>query len=237
MTDALVALSRTNIEGTLVVVIAMILFAGSTYLLLSAVFGLRMAYLVAATGFFGFMLILSALWSFGAPGTPPFLGPKGDLPTWTPLAAGTELRSPTFPVVDEFPDGEWAAPGEAGKTAELEAVTQAVQEFVAEEANAELAAARIEGEVTSADIQVEEVRFAQVGETELAAAKAFPSTGGREVEVVAYLDPGNLQIPSYIALGISVVGFVIHVPFLDRAERRRKDVLTGGEQPPFLGPA
>ena len=237
MTDALLALTRTNIEGTLVVVIAMILFAGSTYLLLSAVFGLRMAYLVAATGFFGFMLILAALWAFGAPGTPAFLGPKGDLPTWTPLAAGTDLRSPTFPVVDEFPDGDWAPPDEAGKATEVEAVTQAIQEFVAEEANAELAAAQIEGEVTSANIQVEEIHFARVGETDLVAATAFPTTGGREVEVVAYLDPGNLSMPSYIALGIAVVGFAVHVPFLDRAERRRKDVLTGGEQPPFLGPA
>lgn len=62
----ILALTRTNIEGTLVVVMAVVLFCGSVYLLLSAVFGLRMAYLVAATGLFAFMIILSAIWAFGA---------------------------------------------------------------------------------------------------------------------------------------------------------------------------
>jgi hypothetical protein len=33
------------------------------------------------------------------------------------------------------------------------------------------------------------------------------------------------------------VGRADHVPFLDRAERRRKEVLTGGDQAPWRGPA
>ena len=66
----ILALTRTNIEGVLVVVSGLVIFGGSVFLLLSAIFGLRMGYLLAATGFFAFMLILSALWVFGAPGTP-----------------------------------------------------------------------------------------------------------------------------------------------------------------------
>lgn len=95
------ALTQVNIEGTLVVVAALVLFGGGTMLLLSAVFGVRMGYLVVATGFFAFMIILSALWTFGAPGTPRFLGPKGDLPAWIGVGQGASLSSPTFPVIEE----------------------------------------------------------------------------------------------------------------------------------------
>jgi hypothetical protein len=35
----------------------------------------------------------------------------------------------------------------------------------------------------------------------------------------------------------SVVGLGIHLPFLDRAERKRKEILTGGTAPPWYGPA
>ena len=35
----------------------------------------------------------------------------------------------------------------------------------------------------------------------------------------------------------SIVLFVIHVPFLDRAEKSRKEILTGGTAPAWYGPA
>jgi hypothetical protein len=35
----------------------------------------------------------------------------------------------------------------------------------------------------------------------------------------------------------SVVGLAAHVPLLDRAERKRKQILTGGTAPPWYGPA
>lgn len=232
----ILAIDRTFIEGSLAVISALVLFCGSVYLLLAAVFGLRMAYLVAATGFFGFMLILAALWVFGAPGTPRFLGPKGDLPSWQAVGAGQDLRSPTFPVIDQYPGGPWREP-QGGEAAEVEPVTQAAQEFLAEEATGEFRQEAIEGEVTPEDFQVENVRFTESDGTRLAAATAFPEGGGREVTVVTVHDEGNEPVPSYIALAIAVVGFGIHVPLLDRAERRRKDVLTGGDQPPWRGPA
>jgi hypothetical protein len=231
------ALTRTNIEGTLVIVAAMVLFPGSVWLLLSAVFGVRMGYLVAATGFFGFMVILSALWAFGAPGTPPFLGPKGELPTWKPLAAGTTLTS-NVEAVEEYPGGPWTPPGEdPALRAEVEAASLAFQEFVAEEAAAELRRAGIQGELTPDAFEIADLRFAEVNDTKLAAATVFAEAGGPEVIVVGRKDPGNESLPSYLFLVGSVIGFAAHLPFLDRAERRRKDVLTGGEQPPFRGPA
>ena len=51
--------------GWLTVDMAFIIFVGSVYLVLAAVFGVRMGYLVLATAFFGWMILFSALWAFG----------------------------------------------------------------------------------------------------------------------------------------------------------------------------
>lgn len=232
------ALTRTNIEGTLVVVLAFVLFGGSVWLVLSAIFGVRMGYLVAATGFFAFMIILSGLWVFGAPGTPRFLGPKGDLPAWIGLAQGRSLSSPTYPVIESYPGEPWTDPGEVPSLSpEVEAATLAFQEFLAEEAGGELRRAGVEGEITPETFQIEDLRFTTVEDTRLAAATAFATSGGPEVMVVGYKDPGDEGLPSYFFLAGSVIGFLAHLPFLDRAERRRKEFLTGGEQPSWRGPA
>jgi hypothetical protein len=231
------ALTRTNIEGTLVIVASMVLFPGTVWLLLSAVFGVRMGYLVSATGFFGFMVILSALWAFGAPGTPAFLGPKGELPTWKPLAAGSTLTS-NVEAVEQYPAGPWQDPAQKqALSADVEAATLAFQEFLAEEAAAELRRAGLQGEVTPDSFEIADVRFATVDDTRLAAATGFAETGGPEVVVVGWKDPGNESLPSYLFLVGSVIGFAAHLPFLDRAERRRKEILTGGQQAPWRGPA
>jgi hypothetical protein len=233
-----VALTETNIEGALVVVAGFILFGGATWLLAAAVMGVRMGYLVSATSLFGFMVILSALWVFGAPGTPRFLGPKGDLPQWFGLAEGVDVTSPTYPVVDEYPAEPWTDPAEDPALApEVEAATLAFQEFLAEEATAELQSSGIEGEVAPEAFEVEDMRFTTVEDTQLAMALAFAADGGPEVQVVGYKDPGDEGAPSFYFLGASLVGFIAHLPFLDRAEKKRKDILTGGEQPPWRGPA
>lgn len=236
MTDVL-ALTRTNIEGTLVIVSSFVIFGGSVWLLLSAVMGVRMGYLVSATGLFAFMIILSALWAFGAPGTPPNLGPRGNLPTWFGLAAGPELSSPTYPVVERYPEGWRSAEERQAFRAEVEPATQVFQEFLAEEAAAELRRAGLEGEITPETFEIADLRFTEVDGTPLAAARAFATTGGPEVVVVGYKDAGDLALPSWLFLAGSIIGFAAHLPFLDRAERRRKEILTGGEQAPWRGPA
>ena len=92
-------------------------------------------------------------------------------------------------------------------------------------------------QVEAEAFEVEDLRFASLDGTEYAVGKAFASTGGPEVLVVAHKDPGFVALPSYLFLVGSVIGLAIHLPFLDIAERRRKDILTGGEQRPWLGPA
>lgn len=236
--DLLAQASKCTGEcGIFVFLAAMVLFPGTVWLLSGAVFGNRMGYLISATSFFAFMVILSALWTFGAPGTKPYTGPKGDLPAWKPLAAGIDLESNTLPIVDQYPEGPWQPPQESGLQAETDPATLAFQSFVAEEAADELAEAGLEGEVPSTEFVVEGLRFVEVDGRPFAMARVYSSTGGPEVLVVGYKDPGNEPLPSYLALFASVIGFVVHLPFLDRAERKRKEILTGGGQPPFRGPA
>ena len=74
---ALLALSPFFWKGIAVTICAFILFVGSIYVLLSAVFGRRLGYLVMSVAFFAWMILFSALWTFGAPGTPRNLGPRG----------------------------------------------------------------------------------------------------------------------------------------------------------------
>lgn len=230
------AISRVTVEGILTIVAAVVLFLGSVFLLLSAIFGARMGYLVSATGFFGFMVILSVIWVFGVPGsTPPFRGPRGEQPAWIAVAQGPSLASEEVPV-QQYPGGPWREPGEA-LTTEVEPVTLAFQEFLAGQANRQLGQEGLQGQVEPDAFEVEDLRFATVEDTQYAVARAFATTGGPQVLVVGYKDPGFVALPSYVFLAGSLIGLAVHLPFLDRAERRRKEILTGGEQKPWLGPA
>jgi hypothetical protein len=35
----------------------------------------------------------------------------------------------------------------------------------------------------------------------------------------------------------SAIGLAVHLPLLDRTERQRREILTGGTAPPWYGPA
>ena len=223
-------------EGLGVVLSGLVLFAGSMWLLLSAIFGVRMGYLVTATGIFAFMILLSAIWTFGAPGTLAHLGPKGQLPHWVGIAEGADLRSADFPVIEQYPGGPWQSAGDNEALAqEVEEVTTSFQGFLAEEATAEIDDPGVEIDPTV--FEVRDVRFTTANDTQIAAARAFATTGGPDVLVLGFKDLGNEPLPSWLFLGGSILGFALHLPFLDRAERRRKAVLTGGDQTPWRGPA
>ena len=81
-------------KGVGVVLMGLTLFVGSVYLLLTAVLGRWMGYLVLMVSFSGWLIMLSALWAFGfysqGPDTPVNLGPRGAEPAWVPLLASTD---------------------------------------------------------------------------------------------------------------------------------------------------
>ena len=68
-----------TILGVLVVVAAVVLFLGSTYLLLGTNLGARLGFLVTFTGLAGFLMILTLLWTTSAT---PLIVLKGRVPQW-----------------------------------------------------------------------------------------------------------------------------------------------------------
>lgn len=250
----LLALAPTFWKGTAVTVAGVVLFIGSVYVLLAAFFGLRMGYLVLAVGLFGWMILLSALWVFGAPGTPKNLGPRGTEPHWEVFAAAAgPPPAAEYAQVVSYPGPPWREPTDRTRPS-VDTVATAVQNYLAARAVEELGlpaeeegqegppeAGQTGGErfhVEPAMFVVEDVRFATADDgTFLASAESFFTFGGPRVTVFLRHDSGNVQVYSWAFLIGSVLGLAVHVPFLDRAEKRRKAVLTGGTSPPWYGPA
>ncbi len=233
----------TIIKGSLSVVMAFVLFIGSVLLLLSAVFGRRMGYLVLASAFFGWLLLLSSLWAFGfwsqGTETPTNLGPRGVEPSWVVEAAGTQPQA-TNETFASYPDPKaWRIPStNEADAGSVQSVQGAVQSYLAEQVNEEQGKDRFDpGAVQTIDFTVQDIRFATDGTTSLAAAVAFFNGGGPVLTVYLRHESGSVPVYSWAFMIIAIIGLAVHLPFLDRTERTRKDILTGGTAPPWYGPA
>ena len=256
MTTAL-ALAPTFTKGVAVIVCSLILFVGSVYVLLTAIFGLRMGYLVLAVSFFGWMIIFSLIWVLGQPsilgvsGTPKNEGPRGTEPHWQVFAAGTGAVQSKYPETKSYPGGRWQAPNAFTKPS-VDTVDAVIQSYLAQQAIKELQSKGTKVcnpakppltqlgcfNLDPTTFSVEDVEFVTAkGSTQLVGTHAAYTLGGPEVTVFAYRDKGDVPIYSYAFLIASVLGFLIHLPLLDKAERKRKAILTGGTAPPWFGPA
>ncbi|HJP66879.1 MAG TPA: hypothetical protein VKA30_11330 [Actinomycetota bacterium] len=242
-------LSPFFVKGVLVTICAFILFVGSVYVLLAAVFGLRMAYLVTAVSFFGWMIIFSLVWLFGSPfSTPPDQGPRGYEPHWQVFAAGTGSVGSQYDPTKVYPSSPWRDPS-GEQTAEVDTVKAVIQKYLAARAAEDLKKQGVKECAEEAinttncfnldptTFTIQDVKFTTDGKTDLVGAHAFYAPGATQVAVFAYFDKGNVPKYSIAFLGASIFGFLIHLPFLDRAERKRKEILTGGTAPPWFGPA
>jgi hypothetical protein len=256
--NAALALAPSFGKGILVIACAFVLFIGSIYLLLSAIFGVRMGYLVVAVSFFGWMIILSALWTVGQPkifgvtGTLANLGPRGTEKHWQVDAAGTGgVTDRRFPITGQYPSAPWHDPN-AVETDSVSSVSSAIQKYMVAEAQNQLAKSGqrvcpppVPGELPEVNCLsldpttfiVQDMKFTSDKGTVVVGAHAFFTRGGPEVTVFAYRNSGNLPVYSVGFLLASILGFAIHVPFLDKAEKKRKAILTGGTAPPWYGPA
>jgi hypothetical protein len=234
----------TLAKGVGVTVMGLILFIGSVYLVLTAVLGRWMAYLVVMVSFAGWMAMLSAVWAFGlfsqGPDTPVNLGPRGAEPAWIPLLASTEQTSDAYGTFESYPGGPWEEAGEGERAAEVQQVSGAVTDFLAEQANEELGIELTDPRaIAGTRFTVDSIAFAEAedGDTELAVAQAHFAEGGPLWTVSLYFDTGSVPRYSYMFLAGSVLLFAIHLPLLDIAERRRREFLTGGAAPAWYGPA
>lgn len=233
------------LKGLGVTVMAVILFIGSVYLLLSAVFGRWMGYLVMMVALSAWMIMLSALWAFGlysqGPDTQSNLGPRGRGAEWIVLKASGEAGSDRYDTFKSYPDRPWydPSPDNEDLTASVETASAAAIAFLAEKANEELGRAETDLDaITAADFTVDSIRFATgEGPTPLSVVEAHFTAGGPKVVLSMYHDRGDVARYSYMFLAGSVLLFGAHLPLLDRAERKRKEFLTGGTAPAWYGPA
>ncbi len=94
------------------------------------------------------------------------------------------------------------------------------------------------GAVATTDFTVEDIEFfATEDGVSLAGAQAFFTDGGPVLTVHLRHDSGSVNRYSWMFLIGSTLLFAVHLPFLDRAEKKRKEILTGGTAPPWYGPA
>jgi len=102
-----------QIHGILVVLLAIVLLPGSVYLLLSTNLGARVGFLVAVAGLFGWMTLMSVIWTVYG------IGFTGNPPSWKiqEVIQG-DVSSSSQTVLESFPAG-WRriAVGDPNETA------------------------------------------------------------------------------------------------------------------------
>jgi hypothetical protein len=231
----------TLFKGAGVVLAGFVLFIGSVYVLLAAVYGRWMGYLVLMIAFSGWMILLSSLWLFGfwagGPDTKTNLGPRGSEPAWQVLSAGSNAGNTRYAEFESYPGQPWA-PGDPA-SADFQAAQGAATTFLAQQANADLGRDPLGVDaLQSTNFTVDSTKFAAASDgTPIAVVEAHFTAGGPETVLSMYHNSGSVPRYSAMFLAGSILLFVIHLPLLDRAERSRKAFLTGGSAPPWYGPA
>jgi hypothetical protein len=109
--------------GLIAIILAIISFYGTTYLVIALNVGWRFGYWLSSACFGALMVLLSIFWVINV--TPEqAVGPQGATPSWHPIAAGTEVESAEFngePVtaVSSYPGGSWTTPEEGDTRVDL----------------------------------------------------------------------------------------------------------------------
>lgn len=99
--------------GLIAVLLGIICFLGSIYVVIALNVGWRFGYWLASAAFGGLMLFVSIFWVLTG------LGPQGQQATWVPLAVDeaqlgeVTLDDTTFETPQRYPDGPWAPAEEA----------------------------------------------------------------------------------------------------------------------------
>lgn len=234
----------------LAVPLGILIFLGLPYLLLRSNLGTRRGYLVMATSTFGFMIILSLFWAFGAPGTPANTGPTnlpGQVPdeyqpVWTPFAEDSLIaeRDPYAGVVTD--EGAFSEePPQGLDNQQIEAGLGDTQNFFSsEDGGARLGEQWVAAEspqfaVAPNGQAVMRATFGEVyqldaegnlpegiGEEQLGEVIPEGEQGAEFFTAYAFFDAGNPIFPSMLFLGVSTALFAFHAVLLYRDEQREK---------------
>ena len=130
-------------------------------------------------------------------------------------------------------------PGGGLHGAEPAAIQGAAVSYLAEIANEELGRGEFDLDAVLASQFTVDSLATTTGEdgTDLAVVRAHFNGGGPQTTLSMAFDDGFTDSFGYLFFAIAGVVFVVHVPLLDRAERSRKEFLTGGSAPAWYGPA
>jgi hypothetical protein len=227
------------VKGLLVVLTGFLLLPGSVYMLLASNFGALKGYLIAATAFFGFLVLLSAVWLFGIPGTTPLTGPKGTQPSFKFFTIDDPAAS-TYDKVRDFqgaagngwqeaPTGEVQAGSEQETLkADLDTARQQALSTLIEETNKDIKDSSKELDVTNLDAKAfytiqdgTEVTAIVISPKDPPAGSGLERPDFAPKTTFAYRDPGAPSLPSMLFLAGALVLFVVHTLLLGVAERRR----------------
>ncbi|CAN5714449.1 hypothetical protein BH18ACT17_BH18ACT17_14560 [soil metagenome] len=227
-------------KGAGVTIMGFTLFIFSTFVLLGAIFGRWLGFLVLMVSLSGWMVLQSALWLFGfwSQGieTPTNLGPRGSEPAWVALEAAVDETSDRYEAYASWPGDPWQEP--EADNADVQSASGAVTAFLAEQTNEELELAETAPTaIQGSQFAIDSIRFAEDEGTKLAVVQSHFTGGGPLWTVSLYYDTGSVARYSYMFLGGSIVAFAVFLPLLDRAEKKRKEFLTGGGAPAWYGPA
>ena len=98
------------------VAMGVVIFIGTIYVLLSAIYGWLQGYLVTMVALMTFSIILSGVWLIGIPGTIPGTGPRGTEPYWVVFLPDSEQGQEFAKDIKQYPSSgftstdEWRAP-------------------------------------------------------------------------------------------------------------------------------
>ena len=222
-------------KGALVVLVGFLLLPGSVIALLAANLGALKGYLIGAISFFGFLFMLSVIWTFGVPGTPALTGPVGPEPTFRQFTLDSP-EADRFSRVREFQGGagtgwqpvpEQATENDQQLKEELDAAEQAALSAFIKEFNRGVKVSSSEVDV----INLEARTFYTIQDgTEVAAtviSPADPPQGSgltrpnfQPVTRFSYRDPGFPHLYNYLFLAGTLLLTGLHIVLLARAERR-----------------
>ena len=204
------------IEGVAAVASAVIVFCGSIWLLLMLVLGARLAYFVTATVTLGVLLIMGVVWSINQ------LGPVGQLPSWSGVAAADTAGEADFGSAASYPEGPWQAVDrdnaqESAKASELESEAADVLEKAIED-----------GDITEFEnasdalATTDDTRFLEQGGATYGGVTFEDTEKTASAVVFAKYDPGNpLGQARTITAGIFIL-FALHLFGLSRVEKKAK---------------
>ena len=211
----------TFIEGVAATVAGIIVFCGSVFLLLTFVMGAKLAYFVTASVTLGFLLIMGLIWGWTNPIAP--LGPVGELPEWSGVAAAEEGGGLEGPSGSEYPDQPWREANdddEAEVTKSTELQNSAVEFAVTEAEEGNLPETVTENYLADA----ETVRLLEQDGTEYGAVTLEAPEGDEGPPVVTLMeyDPGNPQRPAKMITAGTFLLLVGHLFLLSRSEKQAR---------------